>query len=58
MARLKRLAGNALTDGLALAGAGLVAYGAWLAWPPAGAIVGGLALIGFSVLLGLREERE
>lgn len=28
-----------------LAGLGLLAYGAWLAWPPAGFITGGLAIL-------------
>lgn len=30
---------------LLLLGAGLIAYGAWEAWPPAGPIVGGVLLI-------------
>lgn len=50
--RLRRI-GEAAAAGLhelvraaaALGGAGLVAYGAWLAWPPAGFLVGGALLI-------------
>ncbi len=38
---------NYLPDLLIVAGAASVAFGAWLAWPPAGYIVGGvLALLG------------
>jgi hypothetical protein len=39
-------AGHEVTrGGAALTGAGLVGYGAWLAWPPAGFVVVGLILI-------------
>jgi hypothetical protein len=37
-------------DVLLLAGAGSVAYGAWLAYPPAGYLVGGA----FAILAGLK----
>jgi hypothetical protein len=35
---------------LLIAGAGLVAYGAWQAYPPAGPIVGGVLLIAGVIL--------
>ena len=54
---MKQILGDLLTDGLALAGAGLVAYGSWLAWPPAGYIVGGLALIAWGIVRGAAYER-
>lgn len=49
MGMLKRLASavpQLLRDGAGLAGAGLIAYGAWLLLPAAGYIVGGLILVG------------
>lgn len=38
--------GVLLRDLVGLGGAVSVAYGAWLAWPPAGFIVGGLFALG------------
>ncbi len=40
-----------LRDLAGLAGAGLVAYGAWLLAPPAGFITGGLLLLAAALLL-------
>lgn len=45
-------------DVAGLAGAGSIAYGAWLVYPPAGFIVGGgLVLLG-AVLLGAKASRR
>jgi hypothetical protein len=43
-----------LLDLVGLVGAGLVVYGAWLAFPPAGLITGGLLLLAGAVLLTRR----
>ncbi len=40
-----------LRDVVGLAGAGLVAYGAWLVFPPAGFITGGVLLLAGALLL-------
>lgn len=45
---------NILPDVLLIAGAGSLAYGAWLAWPPAGYMVAG-ALV---VIAGLNLARS
>lgn len=37
---------------LELAGMAAMAYGAWLAWPPAGFIVGGLVVLLIATALG------
>jgi len=42
--------GNAFEAGLLLAGAGLISYGAWEAYRPAGPIVGGVLLIAGVIL--------
>ncbi len=42
-----------LRDLAGLSGVGLVAYGAWLVYPPAGFIVGGCLLIFGALLLAL-----
>lgn len=39
--------GAAVADLCAIGGAGLVSYGAWLIFPPAGFIVGGMILLAF-----------
>lgn len=36
---------DAAVDAMALAGAGLIGYGAWLIYPPAGYISGGVMLV-------------
>lgn len=43
-------------DLVGLAGAGLVAYGGWLIYPPAGFIIGGLLLIA-AAWLAVRAQR-
>lgn len=43
-----------IRDGMGLAGIGSIAYGAWLAWPPAGFMVGGGMLFAAAVLLSRR----
>lgn len=40
---------------LVLAGLGLISYGVWLAWPPAGFIAGGLSCLGVEMW---REDRS
>lgn len=51
-------AGRALLrDGPGMAGVGLAAYGAWLAWSPAGFMVAGALLIGGSVLREIGDAR-
>lgn len=45
-------------DGMILVGAGLVAYGAWLAWPPAGFIVAGLGLLVPGVVGAVRAPQR
>lgn len=44
---------SALRDLAGLAGVGLIAYGAWLVYPPAGFITGGVLLIAGALLLAL-----
>lgn len=39
-----------VNDVLHVAGAGLVSVGAWMAWPPAGFLVGGVLLLAAGVL--------
>lgn len=41
-----------------LLGVALVAYGAWMAWPPAGFIVGGLALLADRAWEQARTDRS
>lgn len=43
---------------MAAAGVGLLSYGAWLAWAPAGFLVPGALLFGLSVAGALRGGRE
>lgn len=45
-----------LVDAIGLAGAWTVAYGAWLAWKPAGFIVGGLMVLAAAWLLARRSS--
>ena len=46
-----KLAIVVLHDLIGVIGAGLVAYGAWLVFPPAGFITGGLLLLAGALLL-------
>lgn len=39
-----------LRDGVGIAGAGLVSFGAWLAWQPAGFVVAGVFLLALAWL--------
>lgn len=48
----------ALTAGPGLLGLGLVAYGAWLAWPPAGPMVAGALLLADRAYIRIRSERS
>jgi hypothetical protein len=43
-------------DGAGVAGVGLVSYGAWLAWAPAGYLVAGLLLLAGAVLHALSAK--
>ncbi|MDX3024062.1 hypothetical protein [Streptomyces acidiscabies] len=43
--RIAEAAGRTVRLGPGLAGAGLVAYGVWLAWPPLGFVVLGAFLL-------------
>ena len=45
-------------DGFAVLGVGLVSYGAWTVYPPAGFIVGGFMLFGLSVGAALVKSRR
>ncbi len=45
----------ALSDLCGLTGAGLVSYGAWLVYEPAGYIVGGILLLVAGVVSALRR---
>lgn len=45
-----------ICDLAGFAGAGLVAYGAWLVYAPAGFLVGGVLLIALSILAGRRLD--
>ncbi len=47
-----------LCDLAGFAGAGSIAYGAWLIFPPAGLITGGLLLMAFALLIGKRIETD
>lgn len=41
----KKFLSKLVTDAFLLAGCALLSFGAWLAWPPAGAIVSGALLL-------------
>ncbi|WP_200890048.1 hypothetical protein [Bradyrhizobium japonicum] len=47
-----------MNDIAGFAGAGLIAYGAWLIFVPAGFLVGGTLLMLLSVLFGRKLERD
>lgn len=48
----------ALTAGPGLAGIGLVAYGAWLAWPPAGWMTAGALVLVDRAYDRVRSDRS
>jgi hypothetical protein len=48
---------HVIADGLGFAGAGAIAYGAWLIYVPAGFLVGGALAMALSVLIGRKLER-
>ena len=50
-----RVVPDLLRDLAGLAGVAAIGYGAWLAWPPAGFMVGG-ALVLAGVLLSARQD--
>jgi hypothetical protein len=52
---LRALWGAVFRDLGALVGVGLLSYGAWQAYPPAGYIVGGALLLAGAVISGSRE---
>ena len=52
-----RRAPHVLADGLGFAGAGAIAYGAWLIYVPAGFLVGGALAVALSILFGRKLER-
>jgi hypothetical protein len=49
---------HVIADGVGIAGAGAVAYGAWLIYAPAGFLVGGGLAMTLSVLAGRKLERD
>ena len=49
------LTAGPIADLIGLAGAGLLSYGAWMAWPPAGFLTAGVAGIAISGLLASRQ---
>jgi hypothetical protein len=48
---------HVVADALGFAGAGAIAYGAWLIYVPAGFLVGGVLLMALSMLIGRKLER-
>ncbi len=52
MTRRQALALSIACDSAIVTGAGVLAYGAWLAWAPGGFITGGIALVLLGLLLG------
>lgn len=57
MAVLRR-APHVILDAAGFAGAGLIAYGSWLIFVPAGFLVGGALLLVLSVLFGRRLDAD
>jgi hypothetical protein len=55
LAALRR-APHVILDTAGFAGAGLIAYGAWLIFVPAGFLVGGALLLVLSMLFGRKLE--
>lgn len=48
---------EALRTALAAAGVALMAAGAWMAWPPAGLMLGGAIVLGLAVAGTVRASR-
>jgi hypothetical protein len=56
---LWRAAPEITVDGIGLAGVGLISYGFWLAYPPAGFVsAGSLLLAGVALLARQKSRRE
>ena len=53
LAVIARVVPGLMRDLVGLSGVGLVSYGAWLVYPPAGFIVGGSLMIAGALLLAL-----
>lgn len=49
---------SVIRDLLGIAGAASMAYGAWLVFPPAGFIVGGLVLFALAVVSAFTAARQ
>ncbi len=47
-----------IIDIMGLAGVGLISYGAWLIYAPAGFIVGGSLLLAAAIVLGAKSSRR
>ena len=57
LAAAARRVPHVLADALGFAGAGAIAYGAWLIYVPAGFLVGGGMLMALSMLIGRKLKR-
>jgi len=57
LAAIGRVAPHVIADGMGFAGAGAIAYGAWLIYVPAGFLVGGALAMALSILFGRKLER-
>jgi hypothetical protein len=58
LAAAVRRAPHVVNDAIGFAGAGAIAYGAWLIFIPAGFLVGGALLLALSVVFGRKLERS
>ncbi len=58
MKTIKRAIGTLLRDAIGLAGMGSVSYGAWLVYPPAGFITGGVLMLSAACLLARAEAYD
>jgi hypothetical protein len=58
VALLMHAAPHVVVDGLGFAGAGAIAYGAWLIYLPAGFLVGGVLAMALSFLFGRKLESK
>ena len=57
LASAARRTPHVVADALGFAGAGAIAYGAWLIYVPAGFLVGGVLLMALLMLIGRKLER-